>query len=110
MSQYSILKIYITETDTYNGELLYLCLVRFFKKEKFATETAIKACAGFGKSSTLHSGSILRLSQDLPIVIEVVDKTQKLNKVLPKVKSIIDEGLIFIGFLCVCFIGQRGCK
>lgn len=94
MSNDSIMRIYIGESDTHEGELLYTKLVQFFKKEGFAGATAIKGSAGFGKSSILHSSSILRLSQDLPIVIEVIDNTSKLKQSLPKIKEMVKEGLI----------------
>jgi uncharacterized protein len=107
MSKDSIMRIYIGESDTHNGDLLYKKLVQFFKKEKFAGATAIKGSAGFGKSSILHSSSILRLSQDLPVIIEVVDKTIKLKKALPKLKEMVKEGLITIEPVTVVFYQGR---
>jgi hypothetical protein len=106
----SIMRIYIGESDNIDGELLYKKLVIFFKKEGFAGATAFRGVAGFGKSSILHSNSILRLSTDMPIIIEVVDKTTKLKKIVPRLRKIISEGLITIEPVTVVFYQGRNSK
>lgn len=89
-----LMRIFIGESDKYGGKTLYQYLVELFKKEKLAGTTVLRGVAGFGAKSHLHTDSILRLSSDLPIVIEVVDTKEHLDIVLKKIDSIIQEGLI----------------
>jgi len=89
-----LMRIFIGESDKYEGKTLYQYLVEFFKKEKLAGTTVLRGIAGFGAKSHLHTDSILRLSSDLPIVIEVVDTKEHIDRVLAKIDSIIKEGLI----------------
>jgi hypothetical protein len=89
-----LLRIFIGESDKYNGVPLYKYLVEFFKKEGLAGATVLRGVSGFGKSSKLHTTSILRLSDDLPIVVEVVDRKENIERVKPKLDDVIEEGLI----------------
>ncbi len=68
--------------------------MRFFKKEGLAGATVLRGIDGFGKSSHYHTTSILRLSTDLPIVIEVADTKEKIDRLKPKLDGIVSEGLI----------------
>jgi len=89
-----LLRIFIGESDKYNGVPLSKYLVEFFKKEGLAGATVLRGISGFGKSSKLHTTSILRLSDDLPIVVEVVDRKENIERVKPKLDDVIEEGLI----------------
>ncbi|HLD74795.1 MAG TPA: DUF190 domain-containing protein [Bdellovibrionota bacterium] len=89
-----LMRIFIGESDKYGGKTLYQYLVELFKKEKLAGTTVLRGVAGFGAKSHLHTDSILRLSSDLPIIIEVIDTKEHLDTVLKKIDSIIQEGLI----------------
>jgi len=93
-SEAVLLRIFIGEDDKYDGKPLYKHLLEFFKKEKMAGVTVLRGIDGFGKSSHLHTTSILRLSTDLPIVIECVDKKENMDKIKPMLDKIIKEGLI----------------
>jgi uncharacterized protein len=93
-SEAILLRIFIGEDDKYEGKLLYKYILEFFKKEKMAGVTILRGMEGFGKSSHLHTTSILRLSSDLPIVIECVDKKENIEKIKPRLVTIIKEGLI----------------
>ena len=93
-SEAILLRIFIGEDDKYDGKSLYKHLLEFFKKEKMAGVTVLRGIDGFGKSSHLHTTSILRLSTDLPIVIECVDKKENMDKIKPMLDTIIKEGLI----------------
>ena len=93
-SEAILLRIFIGESDRYNGKPLYKYLVEMFKKEGLAGATVLRGIMGYGKTSCLHTTSILRLSTDLPIVIEVADKREKIDKIIPKLDGIISEGLI----------------
>ena len=89
-----LMRIFIGESDKYNGKPLYQHLVEYFKKEKIAGTTVLRGITGFGAKSHLHTESILRLSSDLPIVIEVVDSKEKIDSLISQIDSIIKEGLI----------------
>ena len=89
-----LMRIFIGESDRYEGKPLYQYLVELFKKEKLAGTTVLRGIAGFGAKSHLHTDSILRLSSDLPIIIEVVDSKEHLDYVLAKIDHSITEGLI----------------
>ena len=89
-----LLRIFIGESDKYKGVPLSKYLVEFFKKEGLAGATVLRGISGFGKSSKLHTTSILRLSDDLPIMVEVVDRKENIERVKPKLDDVIEEGLI----------------
>ena len=89
-----LLRIFIGESDKYKGVPLSKYLVEFFKKEGLAGATVLRGISGFGKSSKLHTTSILRLSDDLPIVVEVVDRKENIERVKPKLDDVIEEGMI----------------
>ncbi|HBQ20682.1 MAG: hypothetical protein A2Z91_06685 [Deltaproteobacteria bacterium GWA2_38_16] len=89
-----LMRIFIGESDRYEGKPLYQYLVEYFKKEKMAGTTVLRGIAGFGAKSHLHTDSILRLSSDLPIVIEVVDTKDHIDHLLSHIDPIIKEGLI----------------
>jgi uncharacterized protein len=89
-----LLRIFIGEDDRYDGKPLFKYILELFKKEKMAGVTIIRGIDGFGKSSHLHTTSILRLSSDLPVVIECVDKKKNIEKIKPILNDIIKEGLI----------------
>ncbi len=89
-----LLRIFIGESDKYEGKQLYKYLVEFFKKEGLAGATVIRGIYGFGKTSIIRSPSILRLSVDLPIIVEVVDSREKIERIKPKLLEIVKEGLI----------------
>ena len=78
-----LLRIFIGESDKHKGVPLSNYLVEFFKKEGLAEATVLRGISGFGKSSKLHTTSILRLSDDLPIMIEVVDRKENIERVKP---------------------------
>ena len=90
----TLLRIFIGESDRYEGKPLFRYLVEFFKKEGLAGATVLRGILGFGRTSVIHTTSVLRLSTDLPIVVEVVDKKEKIEKIKPKLAEIVREGLI----------------
>jgi len=89
-----LLRIFIGEADKWQGKPLYEEIVLLAKKEGLAGATAIKGFLGFGCKSHMHTSKILRLSEDLPIVIEIVDSEEKINKFLPNLDAMVKEGLI----------------
>ena len=89
-----LLRIFIGESDKYEGIPLSRYLVEFFKQEGLAAATVLRDISGFGKSSKLHTTSILRLSDDLPIVVEMVDRKENIERIKPILDNVIEEGLI----------------
>ncbi len=88
-----LLRIFIGEHDRYQGRPLYEWLVEQAKKQQLAGATVLRGIMGFGKSSRIHSSRILRLSEDLPIVVELVDTRDRLEAYLDAVDHAIQEGL-----------------
>jgi PII-like signaling protein len=89
-----LLRIFIGESDRYNGKPLYMHIVERLKAEGIAGATVFRGITGFGKHSFIHTTSILRLSTDMPILIEVVDLEENIEKIRPKLDEIINQGLI----------------
>lgn len=75
-----LMRIFIGESDKYKGKNLYQFLVEWLRKNHFAGVTVLRGLAGFGKASKVHSSDLLELSSDLPIVIEIVDKEEKIGE------------------------------
>ena len=89
-----MLRIFIGEADYHNGKLLYEEIVMKAREMNLAGATVLKGIMGFGAHSRLHTSKLLRLSQDLPIVIEMVDTEEKLQKILPYLDEVVEEGMI----------------
>jgi uncharacterized protein len=89
-----LLRIFIGEKDKYQGQPLYRVLVLKAREMHLAGATVFRGPMGFGRSSHLHTSSILRLSFDLPMVIEIVDTEEKIQGYLVQIESIIGAGLI----------------
>jgi PII-like signaling protein len=91
-----LLRIFIGESDRYEGIPLYEWIVRRARESGLAGATVLRGLEGFGAHSRLHTAKILRLSSDLPIVIEIVDTEEKIEAFLPSIDDAIDEGLATI--------------
>jgi uncharacterized protein len=89
-----LIRIFIGESDMYEGKPLYQAIVELFRRNELAGATVLRGIEGFGKSSRLHAAHILRLSEDLPIVIECVDTTDKIEAVLGTLDGMIGDGLV----------------
>jgi PII-like signaling protein len=89
-----LLRIFIGESDTHDGRPLYQAIVELLRREGLAGATVLRGIEGFGKSSRLHAAHILRLSEDLPLVIEVVDINEKIEAILPALDEMVGDGLI----------------
>lgn len=90
------LRVYIGESDRYKGRPLYQAIVEMFKAEGLAGVTVIRGMEGFGANSRIHTANILRLSEDLPMVVITVDSQEYIDKVLPRLNEMVTEGLITI--------------
>jgi hypothetical protein len=93
-SESLLLRIFISETDKFQGRPLYKAIVEEARKRGMAGATVLRGILGFGANSRIHTSQILRLSQDLPLVIEIVDSEQRINEFLPELEHMISEGLV----------------
>jgi hypothetical protein len=89
-----LLRIFIGETDRIHGKALYEQIVLKARELGLAGATVIHGTMGFGASSRVHTAKILRLSEDLPIVIELVDTEENVNKLMPFIDENVTEGLV----------------
>jgi len=88
------LRIFIGESDRWQHHALYEAIVLKARENHLAGATVLRGPMGFGKSSRLHTAKILRLSFDLPLVIEIVDSEEKINAFLPLLDGMITGGLV----------------
>ena len=88
-----LLRIFLGESDRWENRPLYEAIVLKAREQKLAGATVLRGPMGFGKSSTLHTAKILRLSDDLPIVIEIVDAEDKVQAFLPRIAPMLGGGL-----------------
>jgi uncharacterized protein len=90
----TLMRIHIGESDRWHGKPLYDAIVELLRREKFSGATVLRGVGGFGSSSIYHTDKIMRLSQDLPIVIEVVEFAERIEKMLPQLDEMIGGGLV----------------
>src|SRR5580765_2275985 len=91
-----LLRIYIGESDRWSHRPLYEAIVLKAREMHLAGATVLRGPMGFGKSSRLHTAKILRLSMDLPVVIEIVDAEEKIQSFLPVLDEMMTGGLLTI--------------
>lgn len=89
-----LLRIFIGESDHHEGQPLHAVIVRRARESGLAGATVLRGLAGFGAHSRIHTASILRLSDDLPLVIEIVDKPERIDGFLPLLDGMVREGMI----------------
>lgn len=89
-----LLRIFIGEDDKVNGHPLYEAIVLKAREMHLAGVTVLRGAIGYGHSSRLHTAKILRLSEDLPLVVEIVDGEKKINAFLPVLDTMMTSGLI----------------
>ena len=90
----TLMRIFIGESDKYHGKPLYEVLLEKFREKGLAGATVIRGVAGFGASSVVHTEKVLRLSLDLPLIIEVVETEEAIQRILPDLDDMIGGGLI----------------
>ena len=89
-----LLRIFIGESDRHHGRPLYEVIVEMARQRGMAGATVLRGQMGFGADSRMHTAKILRLSEDLPIVVEIVDKPERVAAFLPELDQLITEGLV----------------
>jgi PII-like signaling protein len=90
----TLMRIFIGENDKYDGKPLYEAILYRLRERGLAGATVLRGIAGFGASSKVHTEKVLRLSLDLPLIIEVVDSEETIESVLPDLDDMIGGGLI----------------
>lgn len=93
-SEAELLRVFIGEGDHYGGKPLYEAIILEARRQGMAGATALRGLMGFGAHSRLHTAKVLCLSEDLPIVVEIVDTPEKIEALLPKLDEMIEEGLV----------------
>lgn len=89
-----LLRIFIGESDRFHGKPLYEQIVLKARELNLAGATAIRGIEGFGADSRLHTAKLLTLSEDLPIIIEIVDVKEKIDQLIPFLDENVEEGLV----------------
>ena len=89
-----LMRIHIGERDRHDGEPLYEAIVNLLRERHYAGATVTRAVMGFGATARLHTDKVLRLSVDLPVVVECVDTEEKIQAILPELDQMIGGGLI----------------
>ena len=89
-----LLRVFCGESDTWHGKPLYEAIVETVREQGLAGATVLRGIEGFGANSRVHTSRILRLSEDLPVVIELVDQAYRIESVLPALDEMIGEGMI----------------
>jgi PII-like signaling protein len=90
----ALLRVFIGESDRYQGHPLYEAIVTKAREMHMGGATVLRGPMGYGRTSRLHSAKVLRLSEDLPIVVEIVDSQEKIDEFLPVLDGMIASGLV----------------
>jgi len=91
-----LLRIFIGESDRYQGKPLYKAIVQRAREMGLAGATVIRGVMGFGAHSRMHSAKLLRLSEDLPLIIEIVDNEERIRNFIAAIDDMFQEGLMTI--------------
>ena len=102
-----LMRIFIGESDKHGHIPLYEALVELLRKEGFAGATVLRGMAGFGAHSVYHTDKLLRLSTDLPVVVEVVDSQEKIDAIMPRIDGMMDGGMITLEKVTVLRYSQH---
>ena len=90
----TLMRIHIGESDKWHSKPLHEAIVQLLRKEGFSGVTVLRGVGGYGGSSVYHTDKLLRLSQDLPIVLEVIEAQERIDQVLPRLDDMVEGGLI----------------
>jgi len=89
-----LLQLFIGESDRWHGKPLYQAIVERVRQEGLAGATMLRGIEGFGADSRIHTSRILRLSEDLPVVIEIVDTSEQIDRAVPILDEMVGEGML----------------
>jgi PII-like signaling protein len=89
-----LVRIFVGESDRWDGQPLYEAIVQKAREQGLAGATVLRGVEGFGAHNLIHTARVLRLAEDLPMVIEIVDRKEKIEAFLPELDAMIPEGLV----------------
>ena len=92
--QAMLVRVYIGESDQWQGKPLYQAIVERLRERGLAGSTVLRGIEGFGANAHIHTTRILRLSEDLPVLIEAVDQEDRIRAILPELDEMVGDGLI----------------
>ena len=101
------LRIYIGEADSWEGKSLYKALILKAKELDLAGATVFQGCMGYGANSRIHTASLIDLSADLPIMIEIIDSAEYIEKFLPYLDLMVKEGMVTVDDIQVIKYGKK---
>jgi uncharacterized protein len=90
----TLMRVHIGESDKWHGKPLHEAIVQLLRKEGFSGATVLRGVGGYGGSSIYHTDKLLRLSQDLPIVVEVIETQERIDQILPCLDEMVEGGLV----------------
>ena len=102
-----LVRIFVGEQDMHERVPLYEAIVMKAREQNIAGATVLKGVMGYGASSRVHTSKILRLSEDMPMVVELVDSETRMQPLLQWLETVVDSGLITIEKIRVCRYGNR---
>lgn len=91
-----ILRIYLSEKDTYKGKAAYHAVIEFFKKASIAGATVHHCIEGYGVDHIIHTANVLRLGADLPIIVQAVDAEDKIRAIIPELRQMLPRELMIM--------------
>jgi uncharacterized protein len=103
-----LLRVFIGESDEFEGKPLYEAIVQKVRELGLAGATVLRASEGFGAHSVVHKSSLLEMSTDLPIVIEIVDENEKIQLLLPHLEKMVTEGMITMEYVVILMYRHGG--
>lgn len=104
-----LLRVFVGEADRCDGRPLYQAIVEEARRLGLAGATVLRGLMGFGVHSRLHTAKVLRISEDLPIVVEIVDKAERIEAFLPTLDAMVKEGLVTVEKVrVVAYRGRTG--
>jgi PII-like signaling protein len=104
-----LLRVFVGESDRWHGKPLYQAIVERAREEGLAGATVLRGIEGFGADSRLHTARLLRLSEDLPVVIEIVDSAEQIERILPVLDEMVGEGMVTVERVdVIAYRGSRG--
>lgn len=107
-SEYEMIRIYIGESHKHGARPLYEAIVLEARKNGLAGATVVRGIMGFGKNSKLRTSKVLRLSLDLPLIIEIIDEAEKIAAFLPTLDKMVYQGLVTSEKITVCINRHNG--
>src|ERR1700755_3498701 len=90
----TLMRVHVGESNKWHAKPLIEAVIQMLRKEGFSGATVLRGVSGFGGSSVLHTDKLLRMSQDLPILLEVVESTERIEGILPRLDEMVEGGLI----------------